>query len=300
MKQLFLSLLLIHGIGIKGISQLPGSTPVVERGTVHEGLSMESSLLDSEVNYAIYLPPGYKNSQRNYPVVYLLHGFTDNETAWIQFGEVHLTADRAIAERKIPPMIIVMPDGGVTWYINDISGKISYEDMIMEEFIPFIDENYNTRPEKEFRAVAGLSMGGYGSLIWSLHNPHVFSACAAFSAGVMTDEEIQNMEEENYNRLFKDIYVNAKGKNRLSSHWKNNSVIELVRSLPVEEIEKIRFYIDCGDDDFLYKGNSSLHIEMRNRGIDHEYRVKNGSHSWEYWRTNIIEGLQFIGESFHR
>lgn len=300
MKKLSLLFLLILAINLHAFPQPSSGAALSSKGTVLEDMSMESALLNKKVNYAIYLPPGYQNSQRSYPVVYLLHGFTDDETAWIQFGEVHLTASQAIAERKIPPMIIVMPDAGVTWYINDVAGKVPYEDMIFEEFIPFIDENYNTRPEKEFRAVAGLSMGGYGSLIWSLHHPEFFTACAAFSAGVYTDEEMMNRSQEEYNRVFNDLYVNDQNTDRINSHWKNNSVIELVNTLPVREIEQVRFYIDCGDDDFLYKGNSTLHIAMRDRNIKHEFRIRNGAHNWTYWRTHIIKGLEFIGKSFHR
>lgn len=300
MKKLTLLFLLILTVSFYAFSQSRPGITLPSKGTVLEGMSMQSDLLNKKVNYAIYLPPGYKSSERRYPVVYLLHGYTDDETAWIQFGEVHLTADRAISQRKIPPMIIVMPDAGVTWYINDVDGEVPYEDMIFKEFIPFVDETYKTRPEKEFRAVAGLSMGGYGSLIWSLHHPEFFSACAAFSAAVYTDEEMKNRGQEEYNRVFRNLYVNDQNPDRINEHWKNNSVIELVRTLPVREIEQVRLYIDCGDDDFLYKGNSTLHIAMRDRNIKHEFRIRNGAHNWTYWRTHIIKGLEFIGKGFHR
>ncbi|HYW95808.1 MAG TPA: alpha/beta hydrolase-fold protein [Bacteroidales bacterium] len=271
-----------------------------QKGNVLEGMNLSSKILGHDVAYAIYLPPGYQESTQRYPVVYLLHGFSDNETAWIQFGEVSETADRAIANREIPPMIIVMPDAKVTWYVNDVAGKDRYEDMAFREFIPFIDNNYRTRPEKEFRAVAGLSMGGYGSLIWSLHHPDMFTACAAFSAGVFTDKEVEAISDDQYNTWFGEIYRAGNSVNRLTEHWKNNSPVDLMESLPVKQIEQVRFYIDCGDDDFLFKGNSALHTIMRNRNIYHEYRVRNGSHNWHYWRTNIIEGLKFIGDRFHR
>ncbi|MCR4396427.1 MAG: esterase family protein, partial [Candidatus Saccharicenans sp.] len=110
-------------------------------GQVLEGLTVQSKILGKEVRYTIYLPPDYQTSSRRYPVVYLLHGYTDNDTGWLQFGEVNLTADRAIAERQIPPMIIVMPDGGVSWYINDYQNKVRYEDFFFQEFIPYIDAN---------------------------------------------------------------------------------------------------------------------------------------------------------------
>ena len=280
-------------------AQVENSTFLPGRGVVLEEQQMESELMDEPVSYAVYLPPGYREGTQRYPVVYLLHGYSDDETAWIQFGEIQRTTDRAIARREIPPMIIVMPDAGVTWYINDYRGETPYEDMIFREFIPTIDNQYRTRPEKEFRGVAGLSMGGYGSLIWSLHHPDMFSSCAAYSAGIFIDDEILRMEEKRYQRWFAKIYGPSQN-NRLTDHWKKNSVLYLAETLPVDEIEKVRFYIDCGDDDFLYVGNSLLHMEMRKRGIDHEYRVREGAHNWTYWRTHILHGLRFIGEGFHR
>jgi enterochelin esterase-like enzyme len=270
------------------------------KGEVVEGLVMKSDMLKKDIPYSVYLPPDYNTSARSYPVVYLLHGYSDDETAWVQFGEVNETVDRGIASREIPPMIIVMPDAEISWYINDYKNTLPFEDMIFTEFIPFIDKTYNTRASKEFRAVAGLSMGGYGSLIWSLHHPEMFSSCVAFSAGIFTDQELISMPENDFNRFYKNIYGSEKDGNRLSEHWKNNSVISLINTLPKADIETVRFYIDCGDDDFLYKGNSSLHIAMRDREINHEYRVRDGSHNWSYWRNHIGEGLKFIGTGFHR
>lgn len=268
-------------------------------GKVLENQSMPSKILNRAVHFAVYFPPDYQYSERRYPVVYLLHGYSDKEWGWIQFGEVQQAADKTIADGTIPPMIIVMPDGKITWYINDVEGKDRYEDMIFNEFITYVDATFRTRPEKEFRGVAGLSMGGYGSLVWSLHHPETFAACAALSAGVMTDEEINNMPEEEYKSIFTNRYTSSPS-NRLTQHWYKNSVIALFSQLPDDKKKDVRYWIDCGDDDFLYKGNSTLHILLRDRNIPHEYRVRNGSHSWEYWRTGIKDALKFIGESFHR
>jgi enterochelin esterase-like enzyme len=270
------------------------------QGQVLESLTMESKILGKPVKFSIYLPPDYTASNRSYPVVYLLHGYTDNETAWVQFGEVNLSADRAIASREIPPMIIVMPDAGVTWYVNDIGGKEKYEDMFLGEFIPYIDSHYRTRPMKEFRGISGLSMGGYGALLYSLHHPDVFSACVAFSAGVQTDEELVKMPDDFYTLAFQPLFGNDKNTGRITEHWKKNSILELANTLPREQIEKVRIMLDCGDGDFLYKGNSMLHIVLSDRQISHEYRVRDGEHNWTYWRTGITNGLKFIGDSFHR
>ena len=271
-----------------------------QRGQVIEGISMPSAILGKGVNYAIYLPPDYQQSERKYPVVYLLHGYTDNESGWIQFGEVHLAADQAIAQREIPPMIIVMPDGGVSWYINNHDGSVRWEDMFVEEFIPFIDKNYRTRPAKEYRGIAGLSMGGFGSLVQSLRHPELFSACAAFSAAVWTEDEVKGMSSESRNGLFSKLFGLTKDKTLLTGHYRANSVLDIIENKSKADIEKVRFYIDCGDDDFLSKGNSALHELMRSKQIKHEYRVRDGGHTWIYWRTGITDGLKFIGESFSR
>lgn len=295
----FYILISLFSTGQNVLSDKGNQNPVNNKGLVIEGLKMESKILDYDINYSIYLPADYEYSTRRYPVVYLLHGFSGDETSWIQSGEINATADKAIENSEIPPMIIVMPNAKVTLYINDFAGTNLYEDAIFKEFIPFIDKTYRTRAKKHFRAVAGLSMGGYGSLIWSLQYPELFIACAAFSPGVHTDQELMDMPEEKYRNWFKDIYGVGNSRNRITSYWKKNSVLELLKTLPVDQIEKVNFYIDCGDDDFLFRGNSMLHLIMSEREINHEYRVRDGAHKWVYWRNNIIEGLKFIGDHFH-
>lgn len=269
-------------------------------GKVLEGLSMKSKILPYSVNYCVYLPEGYDESTRRYPVVYLLHGYSDQEWAWVQFGEVQLAADRAIAAREIPPMIIVMPDGKVTFYVNDYQGKDRWEDMFVQEFIPFIDATYRTRPQKEFRGISGLSMGGYGSLKFAMRYPDLFAACAAFSAAVWEDDElIGENTRRNYNDFFGKIFGPLVD-GQLPPYFREHHPLDLAKTRPVEELKKVRFYIDCGDDDFLINGNMALHKVMRQRQIPHEFRVRDGGHTWPYWRTGIAEGLKFIGESFHR
>lgn len=302
MKKVIIFLLIIQFFAVPSMmkAQQVASVQIPAMGQLIEGISLSSSILGKAVNYAIYLPPDYTIGERRYPVVYLLHGYTDNESGWVQFGEVQLAADRAIASREIPPMIIVMPDGGVSFYINSADGSERWEDMFVQEFIPYIDKTYRTRPKKEFRGISGLSMGGHGSLVQSLKHPELFAACAAFSSAVWTAEEVQKMSEGSRNDLFVKLFGQTKDKSLYTDHFKANSAIELVNSLPKAQIEQVRFYIDCGDDDFLYKGNSALHVLMRDKQIKHEYRVRDGGHTWSYWRTGIVDGLKFIGESFHR
>ncbi len=276
------------------------STVFSQSGKVIESLTF-SSKAGTKMNYSVYLPADYATSQRSYPVVYLLHGYSDNETGWIQFGEANRIADKAIVDGKISPCIIIMPDGKITWYCNSFDNKILWEDNFVNEFIPFIEKEYRVRPKKEYRAIAGLSMGGYGALKLSMRHTDLFSTCIALSSGTFTEKDITEQKDADYDRYFGSLFGNGlKGEARLSEAWKANNPLDLIHSVPMEKLKSVRFWIDCGDDDFLFNGNSTLHIEMRKLGVPHEYRVRNGGHQWSYWRTGLETGLEYIGEGFHR
>jgi S-formylglutathione hydrolase FrmB len=268
-------------------------------GKVIEQQSIKSSILNKNVKYTIYLPADYSSSERSYPVVYLLHGYTDDNTGWLQFGEINRYADKAIADGTIPPMIIVMPNGDSSWYINSYDGKEKYEDFFIKEFMPAIEKSYRIKAEKKYRGIAGLSMGGYGTLLYSLKYPELFAAAAPLSAGVFADDEILAMASDSWDEIFGQLYGrNLKGKDRLNNAWYSNSILKIVDTKPVDELKKVRYWIDCGDDDFLTKGNCLLHLALTAKKIPHEFRVRDGAHNWNYWRSGITDALHFIGESF--
>lgn len=272
-----------------------------QSGKVLESRTLNSTILGKAVRYTIYLPADYESSERYYPVVYLLHGYTDNDMGWLQFGEINRYADKAIAEGAIPPMIIVMPNADSSFYINSFDGKQQYEDFFITEFIPGIEKKYRIRSAKQFRGVAGLSMGGYGTLIYSLKHPDMFAAAAPLSAAVFDDSTIVNMSQQGWNVPLGRVYgTDLKGKQRLTSTWYENSILKIVERKSAAELKKVRYWIDCGDDDFLIKGNCLLHIALTEKQVPHEFRVRDGVHDWNYWRSGIVEALQFIGKSFHQ
>lgn len=269
-------------------------------GQVIQEKTVKSTVLNKNVNYTIYVPADYDQSQRTYPVVYLLHGYTDDNTAWLQYGEVNRYADKAIADGTIPPMIIVMPDADSSFYINSYDGKEKYEDFFIKEFIPAIEKTWRIKGQKRFRAVAGLSMGGYGTLIYALKYPELFAAAAPLSAAVLADDDITGFPDNSWDKTFAQLYGRGlKGKDRLSKAWYDNSIPKLVESKSADELKKVRYWIDCGDDDFLIKGNCNLHIMLTEKKVPHEFRVRDGVHDWKYWRTGITDALKFIGDSFH-
>jgi len=167
-----------------------------QTGKVVEQNTVTSVILHRPVKYSLYLPPGYDTDQRTYPVVYLLHGYGDDQTGWLQFGEVNRYADKAIADGTIPPMIIVMPDAGTSFYINSYDGKEKYEDFFIKEFMPSIEKRYRIKAQKQYRAVVGLSMGGFGSLIYALKYPDLFAAAAPLSAAVRDDQALMEVAPE--------------------------------------------------------------------------------------------------------
>jgi len=266
-----------------------------QTGKVFDNLSMKSEILGMDRKFAIYLPPDYETSQRSYPVLYLLHGAGDDQTGWVQFGEVLRITDNAIKDGTATPMIIVMPDAdtGQRGYFNSVNGGWRYEDFFFEELMPYVEETYRIKREKRYRAVAGLSMGGGGSFMYALHRPDLFSSACPLSAyvGPLTLEDmVARFDRMNIK------YANA----NIENYFEEHNAISLINKMDTEKIKSVRWFIDCGDDDFLYEGNSLVHIAMKKKEIPHEYRVRDGAHTWTYWRESLPVVLQFVSDAFHQ
>lgn len=266
-----------------------------QSGRVFDDLSLNSEILGGERKYALYLPPDYDSSKRRYPVLYLLHGSGDDQTGWVQFGEVHRIANRAVASGQATPMVIVMPDAdtGRRGYFNSPDGEWRYEDFFFEELIPHIEKTYRVKTDQQYRSVAGLSMGGGGAFIYALHRPEMFSSSAPLSAstGFRTLERVKEI----YSRRGQEYTLEE-----IATHHKTHNVLDLLEAVPVDDVKKVRWYIDCGDDDFLYEGNSLVHIAMRKKEIPHEFRIRDGAHDWTYWRDALPTVLEFVSGAFHQ
>lgn len=287
MKNLFLSALLMSLLSFSATAQT---------GKVYENLTVKSDILKMERKFAIYLPPGYETSEREYPVLYLLHGAGDDHTGWVQFGEVLHIADKAILEGSATAMIVVMPDAntGQRGYFNSIKGDWRYEDFFFQELMPFVEKEYRIRKDKRYRAIAGLSMGGGGTFVYALRHPELFSSACPLSAscGPLNMEEMERYKQ-------REGMQNATD-DELKAYYKKHSVLDMMRNMPDDQRKEVRWFIDCGDDDFLYEGNSLVHIAMRKKEIPHEYRVRNGGHTWTYWRESLPVVLSFVSDSFHQ
>lgn len=294
-RLLLVLLLLFH------LSNMYAQPPEIisTKGKVNKELRFTSSVLGYDVHYSLYLPPDYARTEKRYPVLYLLHGYTGDHASWIKQGEINKIMDSGIAKGEIEPMIIIIPDGKYYWYINDYQSKARYEDFMFREFLPFIDETYKTLPDREHRAVAGLSMGGYGALVWAMHHPDKFSYSIALSASMFTEEGLAKMADQLY-KYMSLLYgaPQAKGKERITQHFMDNNPLEMARSNSPDSLKAVKWFIDCGNQDQLSSVNKELHDILNNRNIDHIYHARDGRHDWAFWREGIYQGLRFMSEGF--
>jgi len=209
--------------------------------------------------------------------------------------EVKQIADKAILDGKSTAMIIVMPDGdtGQKGYFNSPKGDWNYEDYFFQELMPFIEKTYRIRAEKRYRAISGLSMGGGGTLMYALHHPELFSSACPLSAyaGPISLAEADTRWKKQYPGISKED---------MAKYYARHSALELMNNMPDGQKKAVRWYIDCGDDDFLYEGNSMLHIAMRKKEIPHEFRTRDGAHNWTYWREALPTVLDFVSQTFHQ
>src|ERR1700712_199116 len=266
-----------------------------QTGKVMDNLSMTSKILKMERKFAVYLPADYESSERSYPVLYLLHGGGYDQTGLIQFGEVLHIADKAINEGSATPMVIIMPDAntGQRGFSNNANGTWRYEDFFFEELMPYVEKKYRIKAEKKYRAISGLSMGGDGTFTYALHHPELFSSACPLSAGTgpLTLEDAKT-------RLTKEIP--GISDQDITAFYNRQSVLALVNNMPDTLKKSVRWYIDVGDDDFLYEGNSLVHIAMRKKEIPHEFRIRDGAHNWTYWRAALPVVLEFVSQAFHQ
>lgn len=127
-----------------------------QESKVFDSLILKSNILKKDKKFALYLPPGYESTKRSYPVLYLLHGGGGDHTEWIQKGNMQKIVDEAIREGKAEPMIIVMPDAELTYYMNNANGNYQFEDYFMKELIPYIEQQYRCRSEKNTGPLPGF------------------------------------------------------------------------------------------------------------------------------------------------
>jgi S-formylglutathione hydrolase FrmB len=285
MKRWIIWLIALLMLGLPGYLLAKESAAVASVETVQ----FQSKLVNTTLPYNVILPPGYRAaSTTRYPVLYLLHGWAGHYTDWLTRTNV---ADYAAQYR----MIVVMPEGNDSWYVDSGSGPADkYESYILKELVPDVDQRYRTIQARYGRAVAGLSMGGYGAIKYGLKYPASFvfagSMSGAFGVTRYTQNEMGGSNWEPFLKIFGPVGSETR---------KANDVFEIARGLSSARVASLPyFYFDCGTEDAGQHFNpnrelSELFIEKK---IPHEYRELPGGHSWAYWDQQVQEVLKIAAE----
>lgn len=257
----------------------------VEEITITQGDTVEvfSQKMKRNILNTIIVPAQYFDDElqeEQYPVVYLLNGYSGDHTSW---PIIKPNIDDIASEMGV---IIVCPDGQDSWYWDSPTDKnMQFETYITEELVPYVDNHYRTIPHRNMRAITGLSMGGHGALWLGIRHPDIFGAAGSTSGGVSIIP-------------FKDKW---KMKLRIGDYetnkevWENHSVMSLVPSI---KNKMIKLIMDCGSSDFFFGVNNDLHNALLEKGIEHDYIVRPGGHTKEYWNNSIDYQLLFFQKAF--
>jgi enterochelin esterase-like enzyme len=252
-------------VHVPGPASLPWEINDVPHGVVHHHF-YRSPVVGEETDFYVYTPPGYdEQAKPPYPVLYLLHGYSDDASAWTAVGRANVILDNLLAQGKAKPMIVVMPLGygapeilSRRWQgLSDASlRQRNYEkfrDMLLQELIPAVERQYRVSKKPEFRSISGLSMGGAESLLVGLNHLDRFAWIGAFSSGGLGDD---------YQKLFSNI----------------NS-----RTNP----QPLLLWISCGKEDRLFEGNEKLRNWLQSKDVRLTWVETPGGHSWMVWRRNL-------------
>jgi putative tributyrin esterase len=250
-------------------------------------VSFQSQLVGKTLPYNVVLPVDYNQPDARatrYPVLYLLHGLTghyDNWTTRTRVGEYAAAYE----------IIIVTPEGNDGWYTDSqMAPAEKYETYIIKELIPDVDRRFRTVNKREGRAIAGLSMGGYGALKFGVKYPAMFAFAGSMSGAPnvasWTHEELKSFAF--IWRSLHPVFGDEGSPTRVA-----NDVPKLYRELSPEQIAVLPYiYLDCGTEDPLFPANRSFAEILVTRRIPHEYRQLPGRHSWQYWDAQVHEVLK--------
>jgi len=259
--------------------------------------SLYSHIIEAWVKYNVYLPEGFDSCSDKYPVVYLLHGLSDNHNAWRDKGQMKVVTDELIASGEIRKMVIVMPNAGdadvrkVRCGYFDVPGW-AYETAFFDEIMPGVERKYRCVSDRDHRAIMGLSMGGGGSTVYAMHHPERFGSCYAMSAWL--DEEDFERSKDDPDTPKDCLYYTRESVHKTAPV----RYLDTLDEKALERIRDVKWFFDCGDDDFLLMLSVDIHHAMQLKGIHSELRVRNGVHNWEYWHLALRLSLPFASRNF--
>jgi S-formylglutathione hydrolase FrmB len=287
---LFLILVLCFPSAPRAQTVAPAESQVATGAVRVERVAFESRLVGAALPYNVVLPPGYdlkSSAQTRYPVVYLLHGLDGSAHDWVS-SHVHL-ADYAARYS----MIIVVPEGKDGWYTDGVAPNEKFESYFVEELLPDVQKRFRTVESREARAIAGLSMGGYGALKFGLKYPDRFAFAASMSGALAAASWVTEMPMSAFIKpSISHVFGAADSPVRAS-----NDIYRIVREMPKERVASLPYvYLDCGTEDPFFSNNRDFAALLVEKKIPHEYREVPGDHSWRYWDRQVQEILKIAAQ----
>lgn len=298
----------------------------------HKGRVVTDSLwsyaLGTHKKALVYLPPSYEGSRTRYPVAYYLHGLSGNETNWVKAGRIDAAMDSLVAG-GMREMIIVMPDGDDAWWMTfnslpDVpacrralpayAGDADsfcvpwphYDDYIAYDLVRFVDGKYRTRADRAHRALAGLSMGGFGAIMLALQYPQLFSSAASHSGVVWplewAPDGVFSRPAGSVDSTWRRVRAGGVGTSMLAAFgrdtaaWYARDPAHLLDRASARGAELPALKADCGTGDPFLAGNRTFREQLKARGVMLDYAEFPGGHDWTYWREHVAESLTWLSE----
>jgi enterochelin esterase-like enzyme len=258
-----------HGADLPAVPPLPPKSFDTKRENIDRGkvetVEYDSTTVGVKRKAVVYTPPGY-TKEKAYPVLYLLHGIGDEETGWWKRGAADVVLDNLYADKKLVPMIVVMPNGRAAKNDRpggDFKGQFpafeKFEEDLLKDLIPFVEKNYAAKADREARALAGLSMGGGQSLNFGLKNLDTFAWVGGFSSAPNT-----------------------------------KAVGELLKD-PADAAKKLRLlWVSCGDTDGLMRVSKAFRETLDEKKVPHVWHVDTGGHTWPVWKADLYLLAQLL------
>jgi S-formylglutathione hydrolase FrmB len=253
---------------------------------------MPSAILGKPVNTCVALPSDYESANSaKYPVLYFLHGLFENQTSWSDRGGEQIL-DGLISDGEVGKFIVVLPDGGRSFYVNSMDGHDRYEDFFIQELVPAIDKKYRTISEPGARGISGSSMGGYGALHLAMRHPEVFGSASAQSAALLPKFPDPLPTEGRWG-FYAKVLQGPFGSPLSESYWEANSPLTLAEH--PEKFRGLKLYFDCGDQDRygFNEGAELLDKTLTDKGFPHEFHLRPGNHGWSYLTLYMKYALLF-------
>lgn len=250
-------------------------------------IEVMSQAMGRNIKNVVVKPQQYVDDATSvrYPVLYLLHGADGCYNDWSRKADLHRLADRY-------GVIIVCPDGQDSWYFDSpIDPKMQFETYVSKELVEYIDSHYRTLANRYMRAITGLSMGGHGALFLAFRHPDVFWSCGSMSGNM----DITQFTDRWHIRARLGDYENN------PQRWHDHAVcnqLDKVKNCPLKPAQNI--IIDDGLNDIFIKNNIAIHDKMVEMGIDHDFTVRPGRHSWTYWVNSLDYHMMFFDKAFDR